>query len=151
MRSDNLNWYNHSGYTEMTALSSNVNVTNENKSKHSIDSETLWQSCSTNEKKPKRSIVNKPLAQNVSADMNELCSKKKDESECANKKQNDAKNEVACDVTKYFNISNVFECRRKHPDVSCERAYMATEDNEYFTDIHDTLNKYQDRHGKYFQ
>ena len=25
---------------------------------------------------------------------------------------------------------------------------MATEDNEYFTDILDTLNKYQDRHGQ---
>ena len=27
---------------------------------------------------------------------------------------------------------------------------MATEDNEYFTDILDTLNKYQDRHGQRF-
>ena len=25
---------------------------------------------------------------------------------------------------------------------------MATEGNEYFTDILDTLNKYQDRHGQ---
>ena len=25
---------------------------------------------------------------------------------------------------------------------------MATEDNEYFTDILDTLNRYQDRHGQ---
>ena len=29
MRSDNLNWYDHGGYTEMTALYLNVNVTNE--------------------------------------------------------------------------------------------------------------------------
>ena len=29
MRSDNLNWYDHGGYKEMTALYSNVNVTNE--------------------------------------------------------------------------------------------------------------------------
>ena len=28
MRSDNLNWYVYGGYTEMTAPSSNVNVTN---------------------------------------------------------------------------------------------------------------------------
>ena len=29
MVSDNLNWYNHGGYTEITAPSSNVNVTDE--------------------------------------------------------------------------------------------------------------------------
>ena len=29
MISDNLNWHNHGGYTEMTALSLNVNVTDE--------------------------------------------------------------------------------------------------------------------------
>ena len=51
-------------------------------------------------------------------------------------------------MTNYFNVSNVFECGRKNPDVSCERACMATEENEYFTDILDTLNKYQDRHGQ---
>ena len=51
-------------------------------------------------------------------------------------------------MTKYFNVSNVFECGRNNTDVSCERACMATEDNEYFTDILDTLNKYQDRHGQ---
>ena len=51
-------------------------------------------------------------------------------------------------MTKYCNVSNVFECGRNNPDVSCERACMATEDNEYFTDIIDTLNKYQDCHGQ---
>ena len=56
--------------------------------------------------------------------------------------------EWACGVTNYFNVSNVFECGRKNPDVSYERACMATEDNEYFLDILDTLNKYQDRHGQ---
>ena len=29
MRSDNLNWHNHGGYTKMTTPSSNVNVTDE--------------------------------------------------------------------------------------------------------------------------
>ena len=47
-----------------------------------------------------------------------------------------------------FNVSNVFECRRNSPDVSYERAHMAGEGNEYVTDILDTLNKYQDRHGQ---
>ena len=34
------------------------------------------------------------------------------------------------------------------PDVSYERAYMATSGNEYFTDILDDLNEYHDRHGQ---
>ena len=33
---DTLNWYDHGGYTEMTAPSSNVNVTNEGESKRNI-------------------------------------------------------------------------------------------------------------------
>ena len=65
-----------------------------------------------------------------------------------NKKQKDAKNEVACDVTNYFNVSNVFECGRNNPDVSCERACISNVENEYYTDVLDTLNKYQDCHGK---
>ena len=101
-----------------------------------------------NKNKSKRSIVNKPLSQNCSADENELCSTKEDESECTNKKQKDVNNEVACDVTNYLNVSNVFECGRNNPDVSCERACMATEENEYFTNIIDTLNRYQDCHGQ---
>ena len=68
--------------------------------------------------------------------------------ECAIKKQKDTNNEVACDVTHYFNVSNIFECGRNNPEVSGERLYMDTEDNEYFTDIIDTLNKYKDRHSK---
>ena len=51
-------------------------------------------------------------------------------------------------MTKYFNVSNVFECGRNNPDVSCERTFMDTEDNEYFTDILDTRNTYQYRHGQ---
>ena len=104
----------------------------------------------TNEGESKRSVVNEPLLQKSSADENKLRATKVDESECANKKQKYAKNEVACDVTNYFNVSNVFECGRNNPDVSCERVCMATKDNEYFLDILDTLNKYQDRHGQRF-
>ena len=88
--SNNLNWYDHSGYTKMTAPYSNVNVTNESKSK--------------------RSTVNEKLSHNCSAKENELRSTKNDESECANGTQEDAKNEVACNVKKYFNVSNVWEC-----------------------------------------
>ena len=106
--SDNPNWYKHGSYKEMTAPSSNVNVTNEGESKRSIINEKLSQSGSTNENKPKRSIVNEPLLQKCSAKDNKLCSTKEDESECVNKKQKNTKNEVACDVTNYFNVSNVY-------------------------------------------
>ena len=61
---------------------------------------------------------------------NELCFTKRDESECSNEKQKDAKNEVSYDVTNYLNVSNVFECGRYNPDVQCERACMANEDND---------------------
>ena len=48
MRSDNLNWYNHVGYTKITAPYSNVIVTNKGESKRSIVNEQLLQSCSKN-------------------------------------------------------------------------------------------------------
>ena len=86
MRSNNLNWYDHSGYKEMTAPYSKVNVTNESESKRSIVNEKLSQSCSINENNSKRNIVNKPLSQKCSSKDNELCSTKEDESECVNKK-----------------------------------------------------------------
>ena len=101
----------------MTAPYLNVIVRNDSKSECSILSEKWSQSGSTNKKKSKRSIVNKPLSQKFSAKENELGSTKEDESECANKKQKDANNEVACDVTNYFNVSNVFECGRNNPEV----------------------------------
>ena len=41
MRSDNLNWYDHGGYMEMTAPSSNVNVTDKDESKQIIVHKTL--------------------------------------------------------------------------------------------------------------
>ena len=121
---------------------------NKIESKCSIVNEKLLQSWSRKENNPKRSIVKKTLSQKCSADENELCSTKEDESECANKKQKDANNEVSCDVTKYFIICNVFECGRTNPEVSYERACMATEHNEYFMDVLDTINKYLDHHGQ---
>ena len=64
------------------------------------------------------------------------------------RKIKDVKNKVACDMTNYFNVFNIFECGRNNTDMSCERAGMATDDNEYFTEFLDTLNRYQDRHGQ---
>ena len=43
-----------------------------------------------------------------------------------------------------FYVSNVFAYGENNPDVSYERAYMATPSNEYFTDILDHLTKYHD-------
>ena len=42
IRSDNLNWYDHGGYTEMTDPYSNVNVTDEEKSKKSSCTKLYW-------------------------------------------------------------------------------------------------------------
>ena len=128
MRSDKLNWYGHGGYKEMTAPSSNIVVTNESKSK--------------------RSIVNEKLLQKCSAKENELCFTEEDESECSNKKQKYANNEVAYDVMNYLNVYNVYECGRNNSDVQCERACMANVDNVYFLDVLDNLNEYQDRHSQ---
>ena len=47
-----------------------------------------------------------------------------------------------------FNVSNVFECGRNNPDLSYEQAHMATEGEEYFTEMPDHLNGYNDRHGQ---
>ena len=93
--------------------------------------ESLSQNCSVNKDKLKQIIVNETLSHNYSADVNKLCSTEIDKSDAPN-----------------FNVCNVYEYGRKFPDVSYERACMATEYDEYFTDILDTLNKYQDRHGQ---
>ena len=45
MTSDKINWYNHRGYTKITALYSNDIVTNESESKRSILNEKLLQKC----------------------------------------------------------------------------------------------------------
>ena len=81
---------------------------------------------SANKDKSKQIIVNKPLSQNYSTEVEKMCSTEIDKLEYTH--------------VPNFNVSNVFECGRKNPDVSYERAYKSTEGNEYFTDILDTLN-----------
>ena len=71
MRSNNLNWYDHGGYTEMTAPSLNVNVMDEDESKHIIVHECLSENCSTDVSKSKQNIINKNLSQKNSADVSE--------------------------------------------------------------------------------
>ena len=61
--------------------------------------------------------------------------------------QKDAGNEVTYDVPN-FNALNVFEWGKNNPDVSYKRVYMANSGNEYFTEMLDPLNEYNDCHGQ---
>ena len=69
MISDNLNWHNHSGYTEMNAPSLNVNVTDKDESKEIFVHETLSDYSSTGVNRSEGNIVNKTSSQNNSADV----------------------------------------------------------------------------------
>ena len=71
MISDNLNWYNHVGYKEMIDPSSNINATDEDKSKQIIVHENLSENCSTNVSKSERNIVNETSLQKNSANLSE--------------------------------------------------------------------------------
>ena len=71
MRSNNLNWHDHGGYTEITAPSLYVNATDKDESKRIIVHEGLSESCSTNKSESERSIVNKNLSQNNYEDISE--------------------------------------------------------------------------------
>ena len=71
MRSDKLNQHNHSVYTEMTALSLNVNVTDEDESKEIIVHQNLSENNSKDVSESERNIVNETLSQNNSADVPE--------------------------------------------------------------------------------
>ena len=62
MRSDNLNWHDHDGYTEMTAPSLNVNATDEDESKRIIVRKSLSESCSTYVSESERNIINESLS-----------------------------------------------------------------------------------------
>ena len=71
MRSNNLNWHDHGGYTEITAQSLNVNVTDKDESKHIILHKGLSENFSTNVSKSNQKIVNETLSQKNSADVSE--------------------------------------------------------------------------------
>ena len=64
MISDNLNWHDHGGYTEMTDPSLNVNVTDEDESKRIIMHKTLSDNCSMDV-----NIINESLSQKNSANV----------------------------------------------------------------------------------
>ena len=62
MISDNLNWHDHGGYTEITAPSLNVNFTDKDESKYIIVHKKLSENCSTDLSESKRNIVNETLS-----------------------------------------------------------------------------------------
>ena len=123
MRSDKLNRHDHGNYTEMTAPSPNVNVTDEDKSKEIIVHETLSENSSTDVSKSERNIVNETLPQNNSTDVlentiTELKDKENKEPSVTEK------------VTSYFNI---IECGRNlldRLDVTYQQSFMATSAQE---------------------
>ena len=62
MRSDNLNWKDHGGYTEITAPSLSVNATDEDESKRIIVHRTLSENFSTDVRESKLNIFNETLS-----------------------------------------------------------------------------------------
>ena len=71
MRSDNLNWHDPGGYTEITDPSSNVNITDKDESKRIIVHKSLSDNCSTDVSKSLRNIVNETLSQKNYADVSD--------------------------------------------------------------------------------
>ena len=102
MRPDNLNWYDHGGYTEITASSSNINDKDKDESKRIIVHETLSENSSTDVSESERNIVNKTLSENNSAEVSEYTT-----TELKDKEHKEPS--VTKEVKTYFNI---FECGR---------------------------------------
>ena len=69
MKSDQLNWHDHSSYAEKTALSSNINVTDEDESKQIIKHEILSENQSKDVSKSECNIVHVTLSQKNSKDV----------------------------------------------------------------------------------
>ena len=142
MRSDNFNWHGHSGYTEMNALSSNINVMNEEESKEIISHETLLANSSSDVSKSERNIVNKTVSQNNSAERS-----KNNITELEDKENKEPS--VTQKVKVYLNI---FECGRNlldRLDVTYQQAFMATPSkNDYYNEMLKNLIKVKNEGGK---
>ena len=141
MRSDNLNWNDHGGYTDLTAPSLNYNVTDKDESKRVIVHESLLENCSTDGSKLKRNIVNKTLSQNNSANVSEYTITEL-------KDKDDKEPSVTKEVKIYFNI---FECGRNildRLDVTYQRAFMATPQDKYHTKLLDNLVEMSNCNGE---
>ena len=128
MINDKLNWHGHSSYTEMTAPSSNVNVTDEDGSKEIIAHKNLLENNSKDVSESEHNIVNETLLQNNSADVPEnTIMELKDEEH--------KEPSVTKKVTSYLNI---FDCGRNlldKLDVTYQRAFMATLEDYYYMEM----------------
>ena len=119
MRSDEHNWDVHGSYAEETAQSSNVNVTDEDKSKEIIVHETLSKNQSKDVSKLECNIVHETLSQNNSVHIpaNVITELKYDEHK---------EPSVIEKENSYFNI---FECSRNLLDrlsVTYQQTFMAS-------------------------
>ena len=141
MRSDKINRHNHCSYTEMNALSSNVNVTDKDESKEIIVHETLSENNSKDVSESERNIVNKTLSQNNYMDV--------PENTITELKDKEHKEPSVTDkVTGYYNI---YECGRNilnQLDVTYQRAFMATPKHKYYNALLDTLVKDNNLRGE---
>ena len=135
----------------MTAPSLNVNVTNEDESKHIIVHKRLSNNFSTDVRESKRKIVNKTLSQNYSTDVDEICYTDIDISEYIITEQKDAEYKepwVTKEVKRYFNI---FECGRNlldRLDVTYQQDFMATLQDKYYTRWLDDVVKMNNCNGE---
>ena len=114
------NQHVHGGYTEKTALSSNVNDTDEDESKEIILHKPLSENLSMDVSKSECNIVHKTLSQNNSSDVptNVITELKYDEH---------IEPSVSDKGSSYFNI---FECGRNlldQLDVTYQREFMASQ------------------------
>ena len=71
MRSDKFNWNDHGSYREMTAPSSNVNVTDEDESKEITVHKNIPENNSKDVSKSERNTVNETLSHKNCADVPE--------------------------------------------------------------------------------
>ena len=118
MISNNLNWHDHRGYTEMTAPSLNINITDEDESKLIIVHGSLSDNCSTDVSKSKRKIVNENFLQNNYANVSEYTITELKEKEYM-------ESSVTKEETSYFNIFGYGRNLLDGLDVTYERACMA--------------------------
>ena len=141
MRSNNLNWHYHGGYTEITDPSLNVNATDKEKSKRIIMHEGLLENFSTGVRKSKQNIVNGTLLHNNSADVSEYTI-----TELKDKEYKEPP--VNKEMTSYFNI---FECGRNildRLDVTYQKTFMATPKDKYYNALLDTIVKENNLKGE---
>ena len=134
MRADTNNWHGYGGYTEMTAPSSNINSTDEDKSKRIIVHKTLSEKIFREVSKSERNIVNETLSQNNSEDV----------SENTITELKDKEHKEYTVTQKVKNCFNIYECGRnllERLDVTYQQAFMATSKDKYYNMLLDTLVK----------